>query len=146
MKGAGIQARNKKTHAQKGALAGCRSLTITLDHLPQPELSPNSRLHWAVKARAVRSAKEEIGWLAKVAGWSSDDKPMQKAKISYEFHLKDKRHRDLDNLMASCKSLVDGLVDVGVLLYDDSKHLEIGSVKVVQDDKEQTVIRVLEVL
>ena len=121
-----------------------RKLELTLDHLPWPELSPNSRLHWAVKARAVKSTKDEIGWLAKAAGWTCYHKPMQKARISYEFHLKDNRRRDLDNLLASCKSLVDGLVDVGVLADDDSKHLEIGSVKCIQGTKEQTVISLTE--
>ena len=119
-----------------------RQLIICIPHLPYPELSPNSREHWAVKARAVRASREEVGWLAK-AQWQ-DQKPMKRARISYEFHTIDKRRRDLDNF--NCKPFQDGLVDANVLLDDDAKHLEIGSVKVISGNVEQTVIRIEELL
>ncbi len=114
-----------------------------MDHLPYRELSPNSRLHWAVKHRASKASREEIGWLAK-AQWH-DDKPMMKSRISYEFHVTNKRHRDLDNLLAMCKPWQDGLIDAGVVFYDDSEHLEIGSLKVLQGEVEQTVVLVEEI-
>ncbi len=120
-----------------------RNLKVILDHLPYSELNPNSRLHWAVKARAVKASREEIGWLAKVQ-WH-DDKPMMRARISYEFHTKDKRRRDLDNLLSSAKAWQDGLIDVGVIFYDDADHLEIGSVKVVPDNTERTIVTVEEI-
>jgi len=117
-----------------------RKLIIKVEHLPYAELSLNSRLHWVVKARAVRASREEIGWLAKVQ-WHNE-KPMMNARISYEFCVKDKRRRDLDNLIT--KPWVDGLVDVGVLWDDDTKHLEIGSIKVVSDNTEKTIITIEE--
>jgi len=120
-----------------------RKLVITVEHLPSPELSPNARHHWAVKARAVKASREEVGWLAKVQ-WH-DDKPMVKARISYEFHVKDKRRRDLDNLLAMCKPYQDGLIDVGVLAYDDAEHLEIGYVKEMPGDADCSIITVEEV-
>lgn len=119
-----------------------RKLTVKLDHLPYSELSPNSRLHWSVKARAVRASREEMGWLAK-SQWH-DDKPMMKARISYEFYAKDKRPRDLDNLLAMAKPWQDGLIDAGVLFGDDSRCLELGHIKVIQDDAEQSVITIEE--
>ena len=119
-----------------------RKLKIVLAHLPYTELSPNSRVHYMVKARAVKASREEIGWLAK-AQWH-DAQPMMKARISYEFHTKDKRHRDLDNLLAMAKPWQDGLIDAGVIFYDDADHLEIGSVRVIQSDAEQTIIKVEE--
>ena len=121
-----------------------RTIKVTIDHLPYTELNPNSRVHWAVKARAVRASREEIGWLTK-AQWH-DDKPMMKARISYEFYSKDKRHRDLDNLLAMCKPWQDGLIDIGVIFYDDAQHLEIGSVKLTQSNIEQSIIIVEEVV
>ena len=120
-----------------------RKLIITLDHLPFTELSPNARHHWAVKARAVRASREEIGWLAK-AQWH-DEKPMMKARISYEFQIKSKRHRDLDNLLAMCKPWQDGLIDAGVIFYDDIQHLELGQCNVRQCDVEQSIITIEEV-
>ncbi len=69
---------------------------------------------------------------------------MQKARISYEFHLKDHRKRDLDNLLASCKAYQDGLIEAGVIFYDDAEHLEIGQVKAVVTGKEEMIVRVEE--
>ncbi|KKL44333.1 hypothetical protein LCGC14_2366730 [marine sediment metagenome] len=120
-----------------------RRLEITIDHLPDKRLSPNSRVHWAVRYRATKEAKEEIGWLAKV-GWG-DSEPMMKARISYMFHAKVHRKRDLDNLLASCKAYQDGLIEVGVIFYDDADHLEIGSIELTQGQENKTVILVEEV-
>ena len=119
-----------------------RRLIITISHLPYPELNPNSRVHWAVKARAIKVSREEIGWLAK-SQWH-DEKPMIKARVSYDFHTKDKRHRDLDNLLAMTKPWQDGLIDGGVIFYDDAHHLEIGDIKLIQSDADQTIISIEE--
>jgi Holliday junction resolvase RusA-like endonuclease len=121
-----------------------RKITIIIGHLPERELSPNSRVHWSVKGKAVRTAKDEIGWLAKEQ-WH-DDKPMMMARISYLFHLKDRRVRDLDNLLASCKAYQDGLIEAGVIFYDDSQHLEIGSVKAIITGTEGMDVTVEEIM
>lgn len=120
-----------------------RILTISIDHLPYRELNPNSREHWAVKARAVKASREEIGWLAKEQ-WH-DGKPMMRARISYDFQVTDKRKRDLDNLLAMCKPWQDGLIDVGVIFYDDAQHLEIGHITLKQSDVEQSIVTVEEI-
>ncbi len=121
-----------------------RQLSIHLNHLPPAELNPNNlrRSHWTVRSRETRIAQDEIGWLAKQQ-WH-DNKPMMRAKISYEFHVKDHRRRDLDNLLSACKAYQDGLIEVGVLFYDDADHLEIGSVRAVIDDHDETYIRIEE--
>lgn len=128
------------------AYAEPRRLMLTIDHLPPRELNPNNlrRAHWSVRSRETKVASEEIGWLAK-AKWH-DEKPMMKAKISYEFHVKDHRRRDLDNLLSACKAYQDGLIEAGVIFYDDAAHLEIGSVAAVSDDHEETVIIVQELI
>ncbi len=121
-----------------------RTLKLSIPHLPDPDLSPNARVHYMVKSKAVRVAREEVGWLAK-AQWH-DEKPMMCAMISYEFTLSTKRLRDEDNLLSSCKPWQDGLVDAGVIFYDNAKHLTTGKVQVTQGDKEETVILVQEVV
>ena len=129
-------------------MSEARQLIICISHLPYRELSPNSREHFMVKARAVKASREEIGWLAKIE-WRykyGDAKPMEKARISFDFHTKDKRRRDPDNLLAQVKSWIDGLIDVGVIFYDDADHLQIGSVRVIPDTTEETIITVEEVL
>lgn len=121
-----------------------RTLTIILEHLPPAELNPNNlrRLHWTERSRVSKIARDEVAWLAK-AQWH-DDKPMMKARISYEFLLKDRRKHDADNLLASCKPFTDGLIDAGVIFYDDIEHLEYGLVRAVYDDKDQTIITIEE--
>src|SRR3990167_3231811 len=112
------------------ALKNLRKLEIIVEHLPYRELSPNSREHFMVKARAVKAQREEVGWLAKVQ-WH-DQSPMRHARISYRFIVQDKRHRDIDNLIASAKSMVDGLVDGGVLEADDAEHLALGQCNILR--------------
>ncbi len=120
-----------------------RTLTITIEHLPSPELSPNSRQHWAVKSRAVRAAREEVGWLAK-AQWQ-DQKPMMKAQITYHFSVDNYIRRDMDNLIASCKAFQDGLVDAGVIFYDDAAHISLGVCSLTIDCEDKTVIEIVEI-
>jgi len=119
-------------------------LTIQLNHLPNPELSPNRlrSLHWSKRSKLMRMAREEVGWLAK-SQWG-DKKPMMRAKISYEFLIKDRRKHDLDNLLAACKPYTDGLIDAGIIFYDDTAHLEYGLIRAVYDVKDETIILVEE--
>ena len=121
-----------------------RSIIVKLDHLPDPLLSPNRlrSLHWSKRSELMRTAREEVGWLAK-AEWG-DQKPMMKARISYEFLIKDRRKRDADNLLAACKPFTDGLIDAGVIFYDDVEHLETGLNRTIFDTKDETIITIVE--
>ena len=123
---------------------GMRSITIKLDHLPPSELNPNKlrTLHWAKRSEVSKTAREEVGWLAK-AQWK-DEKPMMRPKISYEFLIKDKRKHDLDNLLAACKPYTDGLIDAGVIFYDETVHLEYGLIRAIYDVKDEIIILVEE--
>ena len=121
-----------------------RTLVIKLEHLPDPGLSPNRlrSLHWRQRSDLMRNAREEVGWLAKTE-WK-DQKPMVRARISYEFLIKDRRKRDADNLLAACKPFTDGLIDASVIFYDDIAHLEYGLIRAVYADKDQTIITIEE--
>ena len=126
------------------AIENLRECRITIDHLPFRELSPNARHHWAVKARAVKAQREEVGWLAKSV-WGNQS-PMTHARISYEFKVTDKRYRDIDNLVSACKSFQDGLVDGGMLASDNSEHLDVGYSTLSQGEAEQTIIAIKEIV
>jgi crossover junction endodeoxyribonuclease RusA len=84
---------------------------------PSPDLSPNARGHWTQLAKAKSAYRQTCAWQAKAAG-------LGKMKAA-ELHLcitfcpPDKRRRDLDNLLASLKSGLDGLCDV--VGIDDSQ-------------------------
>ncbi len=76
---------------------------------PDSILSPNSRAHWALRAKAKKAQRAEWAALAHV---SSMKAPREgKVEVRLEFIPSDRRPRDADNLLASCKSGLDGLAD-----------------------------------
>jgi crossover junction endodeoxyribonuclease RusA len=104
---------------------------MTRIELPWPakELNPNRR-GWGKgamhrHARIAKGAKELAHWTAMEAGWFccvpafkniAFDTPLL---ITITFCPPDKRHRDLDNAIASFKASQDGIADA--LGIDDSK-------------------------
>ena len=91
-------------------------------NLPWPDkrLNPNARIHWAVKARAVKAYRDACRVLAIQSGackLSSDGK----LPVRVTFHPPDKRRRDRDNMIGSFKAGADGVADaIGV---DDADWL-----------------------
>ena len=77
---------------------------------PPKELSPNARMHHHAKARIAKSYRETCYWLAVAANL-----PAMPADgeiiVSLAFHPPDKRRRDLDGCLGSCKQLLDALAD-----------------------------------
>lgn len=77
-------------------------------HLPFPpkELNPNKKIHWAQKAKIVKSYKDECLVLTRNSGIKVGD---GRIPIKFEIIVPDNRHRDDDNLIASTKALRDGV-------------------------------------
>lgn len=86
-----------------------------LVELPWPprELSPNSRKHWAVRAKKKKAYGEVCYWSAKECAsqfprchvrFHDGNIPME-----ITFYPPDKRKRDADNMLASIKAAVDGV-------------------------------------
>ena len=94
-------------------------LTVTVG-LPSRVVSPNSRVHWAVRSKAVKKQRIEswaagqvaMGEVGETGGW-------REATCQVHWYARDERRRDKDNALASLKATFDGLVDAG-LLHDDS--------------------------
>lgn len=84
---------------------------------PSPKLSPNARVHWAELSRAKKSYREWCHWHAVQQGMHKID--ADRLSVSLTFYPPDRRARDIDNMLASIKAGLDGLVDV--LGVDDSK-------------------------
>jgi crossover junction endodeoxyribonuclease RusA len=86
--------------------------------LPWPAriLHPNARVCWAVKAKAVKRARQDTAWAVRAIG-----KPNIKAaslSATIIFSPPDRRRRDLDSMLSAIKAHLDGIADaVGV---DDS--------------------------
>ena len=91
------------------------SQTVTLPWPPK-DLSPNARVHHMALAKVKKAYKLACAWQAVAQGV----KPMTKdaLHLNITFVPPDKRHRDLDNMLASIKAGLDGLRDV--LGVDDS--------------------------
>jgi crossover junction endodeoxyribonuclease RusA len=94
-------------------------LTVTVG-IPARTLSPNSRPHWSVKAKANKRARTESWAATQVAMYEADEKGgWGEATAQVHWYARDNRRRDKDNCLASLKPTFDGLVDAG-LLKDDS--------------------------
>lgn len=103
-------------------------LTLTMPWPALKELSPNWRGHWAARAKAKKTFRQV--WWAEALHQGAGKLNAEKLHVSLCFHMPDKRARDLDNLLASCKAGLDGLADaIGV---DDSKwSLEISKAETI---------------
>lgn len=91
-------------------------MKITLSW-PTKDLSPNARGHWAIKARAKKAYRAACATQARSQGLTRLNAERLHLKIT--FVPPNRRARDLDNMLASLKSGLDGLCDV--LGVDDSK-------------------------
>lgn len=95
------------------------SMPPVVVRLPWPDkvLSSNARVHWAVKAAAVKKARSDAFYLTRAV---TSIKPLWKgARLSVTFNPPDKRIRDEQNCIGSAKALIDGIADA--LGIDDSK-------------------------
>ena len=99
-----------------------RRFIITIDGFPPRDASPNARVHY-MKLHSVKKEQGELmTGLILVQG--IPDKPMEKAHLTITFESKDKRKRDLDNLLASCKAYIDALVP-DVIVDDNAERLSL---------------------
>ena len=84
----------------------------------KPPLSLNDRMHWAHKANVVRTVRTHVANVAK------GTEGMDAAEVTLHYQPRDKRKRDRDNLFATLKPCIDGLVDAGVVPGDHSELVE----------------------
>jgi Holliday junction resolvase RusA-like endonuclease len=116
-------------------------MILHLGHLPDRDLSPNKRLHHMALYQAKLLAKEEMYLCVLKQGRPHAALP--KAHITITWIAKDKRRRDIDNLFASMKAYIDGLVFAGVIA-DDSADCVSYTLRYERGKKEDTVIYVAE--
>jgi Holliday junction resolvase RusA-like endonuclease len=102
-------------------------IRVILPHPPR-ELRPNSKHHWAVKAKAGKKHKGECYMLARVR---KKDVPKDKdLYINLTFHPRTNHKIDRDNALASMKWALDGIAAAWDM--DDSRFIpfvEIGCPK-----------------
>lgn len=83
-------------------------------------LNLNDRRHWAAKAREVKQVKEDTFALVKQARIPA----CQRVRVTMVYEPPDKRRRDADNLVATLKPVLDGLVLAKVIPDDTPEHVE----------------------
>lgn len=76
---------------------------------PSADLSPNSRCHWAKKAKAAKDARQAANWATKAAGVRI--KGSGAIDLHILFYPPSKRRFDLDGLLSRIKSTLDGIAD-----------------------------------
>lgn len=76
---------------------------------PASVLSPNSREHWTKRAKFKKSQRLEWATLARASRMTAPREG--KVDVRLEFIPTDRRPRDADNMLASCKAGLDGLAD-----------------------------------
>jgi crossover junction endodeoxyribonuclease RusA len=85
---------------------------------PDKALSPNARLHWSKVSKHKKAQRKAAYVLTLATGirsiaWEGD------IHLWIDFYPPDRRARDQDNMLASCKGLLDGLADA--LGVDDKR-------------------------
>jgi crossover junction endodeoxyribonuclease RusA len=84
---------------------------------PPKDVSPNSRGHWSKKARATKAYRDACGWECVAQNVRPVAAKSVRAVIT--FHAPDRRPRDIDNMLSSCKAAIDAVAwNIGV---DDSR-------------------------
>lgn len=88
-------------------------------HKGKAPLTMNQGLHFREEARRKKTVREAVGWEAKALKLGRHN------HISVQLHYAtgDNRGRDEDNLVATQKPAVDGLVDAGLIPKDTPEHL-----------------------
>ena len=117
---------------------GCIHLSI-----PDVPVSPNGpkgylRMHWAKRAKY----NEAWAWRIRGAmGWPAVfDQAPDKARVTITQYRK--RTMDYDNLVASCKCVLDALVDWELIADDSPDHIEL----VVKQEKSAETHTEIEIL
>lgn len=97
---------------------------MVLEDFPSPklarQLSPNGRVHWAVRAEAKREAAHRIACECLLQRVYAIDGPV---RLTFRWVFPTAGRHDLDNLIATCKPLIDAMVTGGLLDDDDSTHV-----------------------
>ena len=91
-------------------------LTVILPWPPKA-CSPNARGHWSKLASARKSYRNDC-WVTSIHQGGKRI-AAERLDVAITFVPPDKRRRDMDNMLSSCKAGLDGLADC--LGVDDSK-------------------------
>jgi crossover junction endodeoxyribonuclease RusA len=105
------------------------------------KLHAHAKGHWREKSEATKAARTNIKFLAIDAiNRKIISKMNGPVSVTYRFFVPDMRKRDSANMVQSCKPMIDGLVDAGVIEADDWTMLQTAGVLVELDRKKPRVV------
>jgi len=87
-----------------------------------PPLSLNARMHWATKARITKEIRSFVAASLRgapqvvMADWTG-------VRVGLVYVPRDNRGRDRDNLVATLKPAIDGIVDAGIVPDDTPEYV-----------------------
>lgn len=117
-----------------------RALELVLPW-PSKDLSPNARVHYRVKARATKHARQTAVVLAHEAGWRALQLPAGKLHLWVSFHqAPGKALPDDDNMLGRFKAYRDGIAQV--LGIDDKRFISHPVVSSERRPGGQVVVRI----
>ena len=96
-------------------------MRIVLPDLPPKAANPNANSNYFTRSTVRRKQHEEM--IAYVLEAGKPDTPYDRAHITITWRARDKRNRDVDNLLSAMKGSIDGLIHAGVIVDDSAKHL-----------------------
>lgn len=129
-------------------------MRIEVTQLPPVSSSPNWRGHWREKHQAGEVYHDAVFYCcvdarnrAWLAGSDPITFPFTRARLDLTFIFPEYRRRDRDNCLSRAKPGLDAIVHAGLLIDDDSEHLQIGKVDILVDPERAplTVIEIEEI-
>lgn len=117
-----------------------RALELVLPW-PSKDLSPNARVHFRVKAKATKAARQTAIVLAHEAGWRALELPEGRLDLWIDcYQAPGKKLPDDDNMIGRCKAYRDGIAQV--LGIDDKRFKSHPDVKDERRPGGQVVMRI----
>lgn len=80
-----------------------------------------NRSHWSKGNEAKRNEMDRVGWAIRMAGIKPFDGPVEVGVNYIEGRPKKGRHRDVDNIAAADKAILDALKECGVIPDDNPR-------------------------
>ena len=123
----GAQAEESPTPDDTTPQRASKSLTVTIPAAPAKELMPNQQTkqgHWSARSKARKAFRAEAMWQAGLClphDWQPLTGPVA---LDIYVHWPKRRRPDLDAVVSSVKSAIDGLADAGIFA-DDRQIIEI---------------------
>lgn len=116
--------------------------SVFVPTLPETALSPNARVHWRLKAKAVDMLRTYVSVyvLTDLRQKRWPGLPFAKVRIAIEYRVCRKRlgddgfyrPADPDNALAALKPAIDGLVDASVIAGDRAENVSYESPQIVE--------------